>query len=144
MNNEYDKDFHAWAFNQAHLVRTGKLEQLDIANIAEELESMGRREKNELVSRLTLLFHHLLKWQFQPERQSRSWKLTIQHQRSSLADLLEDNPSLKAELHTSVGKAYRRGLRDVSKETEIKASTFPVKPPWTLEQTLDEDYWPEV
>src|ERR1700748_2323834 len=90
-NSLYDRDFYAWANQQAALLRAGRLAEADIKNIAEEIESMGRSEKRELVSGLTTLLQHLLKWQFQPGRQSTSWRLSIEKQ---LEDHMKDNPSL--------------------------------------------------
>ena len=78
----YDQDFYAWANQQAALLRSGRLTEADIANIAEEIESMGRSEKRELVNRLTVSFCTLLKWQFQPGRRSISWRLTVENSRA--------------------------------------------------------------
>ncbi len=97
-NANYDRDFYAWANEQAALLREGKLAQADIEHIAEEIESMGRTEKRELVSRLTVLLLHLLKWRFQSEMRGKSWRLSIQGQRYQISDHMADNPSLKAKL----------------------------------------------
>ena len=91
-NSLYDRDFYAWANEQAALLRAGKLTEADIENIAEEIESMGRSEKRELVSRLTILLQHLLKWQFQPGRHSTSWRLSIENTRLQLEDHLRRQP----------------------------------------------------
>src|SRR5580698_7276634 len=95
-NTLYDQDFFAWAQEQAELLRAGRLSEADIGHIAEEIESMGRAEKRELVNRLIVLLHHLLKWQFQPDRRGASWEATILVQRHALERHLEDNPSLKS------------------------------------------------
>ena len=97
-NDLYDRDFYAWANEQAALLRAGKLSDADVANIAEEIESMGRSEKRELVSRLVVLLLHLLKWQYQPARRGRSWQVTIENTRDELDRHMIDNPSLKAKL----------------------------------------------
>ncbi len=94
----YDQDFYAWANEQAGLLRAGRLSEADIEHIAEEIESMGKSEKRELVSRLTVLLLHLLKWQHQPAFRSKSWRLTLEEQRDRLEDHLADNPSLKSSL----------------------------------------------
>src|ERR1700679_1879709 len=99
----YDEDFYAWANEQAALLRSGKLASADIENIAEEIESMGKGEKRELISRLTVLLSHLLKWQFQPNLQGPSWKATIRVQRRDLSRHMTDNPSLKTKLPEAVG-----------------------------------------
>jgi len=85
-NSTYDADFYAWANEQAALLRAGRLSDADIANIAEEIESMGRSEKRALLSRLTVLLLHPLKWRFQPDRRSRSWEVSIANTRDDLTD----------------------------------------------------------
>ena len=104
----YDQDFYAWANEQAALLRAGKLAAADIEHIAEEIESMGKAEKRELVSRLTVLLLHLLKWQFQPDRRGSSWDATITVQRDDITDHLRDNPSLKAKIGAAITDAYRK------------------------------------
>lgn len=91
----YEQDFYAWANRNAQLIRAGKLSEIDVENIAEELEGMGRSEKRAFINRLAILLAHLLKWHFQPALRSRSWQYTIRAQRDQLYDLLEDSPSLK-------------------------------------------------
>ena len=139
----YDRDFYAWANEQAALLRAGKLANADIAHIAEEIESMGRTEKRELVSRLTVLLMHLLKWRFQPERQSRSWAATIRNQRLDVADHLVDNPSLKARLARSLAAAYERARNSAAAETDLAESLFPLECPWSFDQIMDAEFWPE-
>lgn len=91
----HQQDFYAWTLQQAQILKSGQFAKLDIAHLVEELESMSATEKRELISRLEILLMHLLKWQFQPAFQSRSWLLTIKEQRLQLEDHLQDNPSLK-------------------------------------------------
>lgn len=134
MSDLYDRDFYAWANQQAMLLRAGQLSDADIANIAEEIESMGRSEKRELVSRLNVLLLHLLKWQFQPERRSRSWEVSIANTRDELAEHLADNPSLKSILSEAIGTAYRRARRSAS--TGLPESAFPVTSLWTFDEAM--------
>jgi hypothetical protein len=94
----HKSDFYAWTQEQAHLLKTGQLYQIDRHNIAEELQDMGRSEKRQLESRLEILIVHLLKWQFQPSLRSRSWQLTIKEQRLRLELLMQENPSLRSHL----------------------------------------------
>jgi len=136
MSDLYDRDFYAWANEQAGLLRSGNLSSADIANIAEEIESLGRSEKRELVSRLTVLLQHLLKWQFQPGRRSRSWELSITNSRDDLIDHLGENPSLKATLPEVMTTAYRRAHRNAEQDTGLPAETFPADCPWTFEQAM--------
>ena len=101
-NALYERDFYAWANEQAALLRAGKLDRADIDNIAEAIESMGRSEQRTLVSRMSVLLLHLLKWRYQPAFRGTSWRLTIMEQRYRLADRLRDNPSLKSQLDSAV------------------------------------------
>src|SRR5271154_4788626 len=94
-DNDYDRDFYAWANQQAALLRAGMLGQADIEHIAQEIESMGRTEKRELVGRLRVLLLHLLKWRFQPTGRGSSWEASIRVQRLDLTEHMKDNPSLK-------------------------------------------------
>jgi hypothetical protein len=138
----YEQDFFAWANEQAALLRAGDLSKADIEHIAEEIESMGKTEKRELVNRLAVLLLHLLKWQFQPAMRGNSWRLSIEEQRYRLADHLADNPSLKAILPESVKNAYRLGLLEAERETGLARNTFPALCPWTFDQLVAEDFWP--
>jgi len=139
----YDHDFYAWSQEQAKLLRAGKLSEADLEHIAEEIESMGKSEKRELVSRLTILLLHLLKWQFQPVWRGASWRLSIANTRDALADHLADNPSLRSELEASVGTAYRRARRGATLETGFNETTFPTTCPWSFDQMMAENFWPE-
>ncbi len=139
----YDLDFYAWANEQATLLRSGRLTEADIEHVAEEIESMGKCEKRELVSRLTILLLHLLKWQFQPVRRGASWRLSIATTRDAIGDHLGDNPSLRAEIDGSLALAYRRASRDAALETGLERETFPAACPWSFAQMVAEDFWPQ-
>ncbi len=139
----YDKDFYAWSREQAALLREGRLGQADIEHIAEEIESMGKTEKRELVSRLTVLLLHLLKWRFQPDFRGASWRLSVEEQRLQIALHLADNPSLKALRSAALADAYRLAVIGARRETGLSASTFPQTCPWTFEQAVDAEFWPE-
>ena len=140
---QYETDFYGWTNQQATLLRAGKLLEADIAHIAEEIEDMGENLKRELGSRLEILFIHLLKWQYQPGHHGNSWRYTIDEQRAKLVDYLEDNPSLKSQLPEAVERGYRYAVRGAAKETGLPKNTFPEPCPWTYEQALNEDFWPE-
>ena len=115
---EYQRDFYGWLMTNAQLLRQGRFVELDAEHLAEELESMDRSEKRAMVSRLTILLVHLLKWQFQPARQSKSWRNTLTVQRIDVLDLLEDSPSLRPELQTVIAKAYDKAKLLAEEETE--------------------------
>ena len=136
MSDLYDRDFYAWANEQAALLRAGRLSAADIAHIAEEIESMGRSEKRELTSRLAMLLAHLLKWRFQPERRGRSWQATIREQRSEVADVLADIPSLGARLDELLPNAYGKAVQIAIRETDLPEETFPAICPWSFEQAM--------
>ncbi len=139
----YETDFFAWSLEQADLLRSGKLSDADIENIAEEIASMGRTEKRELVSRLAVLLTHLLKWRFQPEKRGASWEASIRVQRNRLIDHLDDNPSLKPLLPQALANAYRDARLEAAAETGLAIVTFPGDCPWSGEQALNGEFWPE-
>jgi len=88
----YETDFYSWTQEQARLLRIGNLSMLDMDNILEEIEAMGRSEKRNLVSRLSVLLAHLIKWQHQPDRRGKSWSLLRAHQRIAINKLLKESP----------------------------------------------------
>lgn len=139
----HEHDFYAWTKQQADILKSGLFSSLDVSYLVEELENMGASEKRELNHRLTLLLGHLLKWVYQPERRGNSWLATIEAQRLELADLLEDNPSLKYQLDQQFEKAYVKAVLFAVKETNLPKTTFPKESPFTLEQVLDRSYLPE-
>lgn len=141
--NLYETDFYAWANEQAALLRAGKLSAADIQNIAEEIESMGKTEKRELLSRLTVLLLHLLKWRYQPARRGVSWEAMIGNQRLDVTDHLADNPSLKARIDEALAAAYLRARNSAAAETGFALETFPLDCPWRFDQVIDASFWPE-
>lgn len=142
METQYERDFYAWSMEQAGLLRAGRLSEADIAHIAEEIESMGKSEKRELVNRLTIVLVHLLKWQHQPVLRGNSWRLTVEEQRDQIEDHLADNPSLKATLDGVIVAAYRRAILGAARETGMDRDVFPVICPWRFEQIMDQGFWP--
>jgi len=138
----YERDFYAWANEQAEMLRAGKFSEADIEHIAEEIESMGKTEKRELANRLTVLLSHLLKWQYQPGRRGASWEVTIINQRLDIATHLQDNPSLKSRLSEAIADAYRKARGEAYAETGLSKETFPVACPWSFEQMMAENFWP--
>ena len=141
-NPQYQEDFYAWALNSAKLLRQGKFKEIDVEHIAEEMESMGGRDKRELINRFSVLIMHLLKWQFQPDRRCNSWKYTIKEQRIQIVDLLEESPSLKNELKEKFDHAYRKAIVSAVAETGISESSFPAECEYKLEDCLRDDFFP--
>ena len=141
--DHYDRDFYAWANRQAALLRAGKVAEADLAHIAEEIESMGRTEKRDLVSRLTVLLLHLLKWRFQPNLRCRSWRLSVAEQRLQVTSHLADNPSLRSVMAAAIAEAYRVALLAAQRETGLDADVFPATCPWSFDEIVDDAFWPD-
>jgi C4-dicarboxylate-specific signal transduction histidine kinase len=126
----YEGDYAGWLHHQAMLLRAGQMHLVDRAWIAEELEDLGKNEYRRLESSLRLILMHLLKWDYQPERRSRSWSVSINNQRRQLARQLEESPSLKARLAEATTEAYRDARGEASIETDLAITTFPVECPY--------------
>lgn len=143
MGTLYEDDIIAWAEQQAALLRRGLWSQLDIDNIAEEIEDVGKSEKRELQSRLSILTSHLLKWKFQPTRRTHSWQSTIREQRAAIRQDIKKMPSLKSLMRNShwLAGMYRRALVDTYAETSLPA--LPNESPWTITEILTEEFFPE-
>ncbi|MGD1901610.1 MAG: DUF29 domain-containing protein [Geitlerinemataceae cyanobacterium] len=137
MNDDYNRDFYAWTQSQGAYLRRRDARNIDWENLAEEIEAMGRQERRKLMNRLRLLLGHLLKWQYRPDRRSRSWEATIAIQPKDIADLLKDNPSLKSFLDEAFVAGYERGLLLAIGETDLPAETFPIEPPSDFEYALN-------
>jgi Domain of unknown function DUF29 len=131
----YEKDFCKWTHSQASLLRKGELEKIDVLNLIEEIESLGRNDRRSLRSYLVVLLMHLLKQQYQSERKTslNSWQSSILNSTREIIFLLEDSPSLRLELINIYNKAYERARKDASIETGLKLETFPEECPWTVE-----------
>ena len=116
----HDEDFYAWTQEQARLLRSGEFTQLDIENVAEELEGMGRSDKRALESRLEVLLMHLLKWRVQIEHRSGSWSATIRDQRRRIQKLLRDSPSLRPEVAQLVPETYEGDAGEPPKKRDCQ------------------------
>lgn len=138
----YQEDYYGWLQENAQLIREKRFSEIDVDNIVEELESMGKSEKRELSSHLTILLMHLLKWQYQTVKRSTSWRNTIAVQRIDIRELLEDSPSLKSEILDKIATAYKKAKLAAEIETGIEKQNFPAECPFSLEQILDEEFLP--
>ncbi len=138
----YEDDFYRWCMDQSAMIRAGRIEDVDLAHLAEEVEDMGGRDRREMTSRLVVLLMHLLKQAYQPRRRSRSWTATIVLQRSEIAGIFEQSPSLKAKARSELSKAYRTARQAAIAETGLSATAFPDICPWTVEQILDGSFLP--
>ena len=139
----YETDFYSWTQQQAGLLRQGRLGELDVVNILEEIEGMGRSEQRQLSHRLDVLLMHLLKWQYQPGHRSSSWEGSIKEQRLRIKKLLKENPGLKPKIPDTLGEAYEAALITAFKETGLSESTFPNLCPWNFDDVMDSNFWPE-
>jgi hypothetical protein len=117
-------------------------EQIDLPNIIEEIESLGKQQRQELRNRLSVLIGHLLKWQHQPQQHSCSWLSTLRIRRLDINDLLEENPSLKPYIEEALRKAYLRGVELAVRETDLPNSTFPIDCSYSLEEILSDSFYP--
>jgi Domain of unknown function DUF29 len=136
----YDRDFYAWTQETAELICRGEWEAVDREHVAEEIADMGKRDKREVRSRMTVLLLHLLKWQAQPElRDKSSWRATIVEQQDQLELLFEDSPSLYRAAEDELALIYGRAVKRAAKETGLGVGAFPKECPFTLEQVLGMD-----
>lgn len=142
LKHEYEQDFYEWTMHNAALIRQGKFSQVDIENVAEEIESMGKSDKRELISRLGVLIAHLLKWEFQPKRRTNSWRAIIKVQRLRVKKLLGESPSLKHELESKLADAYQLAIMIAAEETHIPEIDFPNKCPYDFAQCMRENFFP--
>ena len=138
----YQDDYYGWALQQATLLRARRFAELDLENLAEEIDGLARAEARELRSRYATLLSHLLKWEFQPERRSHSWAATIARERDAIPDHLDENPGLKPRQAELFARAYRGARADAAAETNLPLTRFPTACPYTPDQSISEDFWP--
>lgn len=145
MGIAYEKDIIAWANEQASFIRAGRFELLDLEHLAEEIEDVGKSEQRELENRMAVLLAHLLKWQYQPARRGASWEKTIKVQRTQVNRRIQKTPSFKHTLQDTEWweDTWGDAITQASKETGIELTVFPESCPWTSEQILDQDFFPE-
>jgi len=143
----YEKDFYQWTQQTAQAIRQNKFHEIDIHHLAEEIESMGASERSQLENRLAVLIAHLLKYHYLAQwrvENGRGWEATIKEQRHKLKRLLKHNPSLKPYLNTLFTEEdiYRDGYLKAIAETNLNYDAFPEQCPYSLEQMMDETFFP--
>ena len=136
----YERDLYAWVQEQVKLLRAGRLDEIDADNIAEEISDVGSNEYDKLESALRVLLAHMLKWDHQPEKRTRSWENTIDVQRHHALRQLRKNPSLKSRIEEAVGDAYYDARRMASTETEFEVDRFPETCPFDWEAILNRPF----
>jgi len=143
MRTNYESDVVAWAKEQAQLIRSGRLDLLDLEHIAEEIEDVGKSEQRELANRMAVLLAHLLKWEYQPFRRGSGWQSTIRTQRSGITRRIHKTPSLKSSLNDLdwLADAWADGRTMASQETDIDFDTFPEICPWSIESEILNENW---
>lgn len=139
----YETDFYAWTQEQVDVLKTEQWDRLDANNLIEEIETLGRKERQELRNRLGVLLGHLLKWQFQAQKRSSSWLSTIREQRIQIKLLLQDSPSLKPYLNEIFLAAYELGLALALRETQLGERVFPEECPYSPEEIMNPEFLPE-
>ena len=137
---DYMRDFYSWLMEQARLIREGRWDAVDRDNLAEEIESLGREQFNKLESALRVLLIHILKWDHQPERRSRSWVLSIGAQRLEIEDVLADNPGLRPRIAEALARGYRKARIEAAKETELDETRFPDACPYSFDDITTQQF----
>ncbi len=140
----YEDDAYTWALQQAALLRAGRLDTLDITNLADEIADVAGREYDKLESALVRVIQHLLRWDHQPERRTRSWVLSIKEHRRRASYQLGDHPGLKSILHQAIERAYQTGRSAALSETDLPDAAIPGSNPYSWDDIMNRDIvWPE-
>lgn len=140
-NHLYAQDYHLWLEHTAYLLKNKQFSELELENLITEIESMGRSEKNALKSNLRVLLMHLLKYKFQPQNRSNSWLYTIYEHRQRLQDAFSDSPSLKNYYMEVFAQCYHHARQEASIETGLPLSIFPQESPFSVDETLDSEFF---
>lgn len=136
----YQTDLYAWSLEQARLLREGRLDEVDAENVAEEIQDVGRNEYDKLESALRVLLTHMLKWDHQPERRSRSWENTIREHRYRTERQLRENPSLKSRRDEAVREGYWSARLEASSATDMDVDRFADTCPYSWEEIMGREY----
>ncbi|MBD1890233.1 DUF29 domain-containing protein [Coleofasciculus sp. FACHB-SPT9] len=139
----YETDYLKWIQTTVEKLRVGDYPNIEWENLIEEIEDMGRSERRSLKSNLIIVLTHLLKWQFQPEKRSGSWKGSIVEHRRRIREALKDSPSLKPYLEEVFAESYADAVEQASAETELLLEIFPQLCPYTSTKVLDSNFLPE-
>jgi len=133
-------DLYTWVQEQVALLRAGRVDALDLDNIAEELSDVGSEQYDKLESAIEVLLAHALKWDHQPERRSRSWSLTIAEQRVRIDRQVRKNPGLKSRIAEAVNEGYRVGRIRAAREMKRSPETLPVDCPYSWDEILNRPF----
>lgn len=141
----YEEDFYGWLQETVNFLKQRRFQELDLDNLIEEIETMGRSEKRELESRLTRIIEHLLKliyWKAEKEYNAQGWRITIIEQRRQIQRLLKDSPSLKRLLSETWLDCYQAAREDTLNKYQLPSELLPIEAPFSLEEILNSDYLP--
>jgi len=140
----YHHDLYSWAVEQAALLRAGKIGDADAPNIAEELDDVGNGQYDKLESALRVILLHLLEWDHQPKRRSRSWCASIKVQRNQVQKVLRKNPGLKPLVADAVSEAYLDARVEAAAQTKLREKSFPDKCPYMWDNIIARPIdWPD-
>ncbi|MEB3230174.1 MAG: DUF29 domain-containing protein [Leptolyngbyaceae bacterium] len=143
MREQYGDDFSGWITQTVQLLRDERWQDIDVPNLIEEVEALGKRDRRGIASQLTRLLLHLLKWQYQPQRRSDSWLDSITDARTQIELAIEDSPSLRNYPGEQLARSYERARRQAAQQTNMELSVFPVICPYAIELVLSENWLPE-
>ncbi|TVP63932.1 MAG: DUF29 domain-containing protein [Nodularia sp. (in: Bacteria)] len=138
----YEQDYHLWLERMAFLLTNKRLSELDLDNLIQEIESMGKSEKNALRSNLRVLLMHLLKYKFQSQKRSNSWLYTIYEHRLRLQESFLESPSLKGYFMEVLAMCYQNARTEAAIETGLPHAIFPAECPFSVDEILDADFFP--
>jgi hypothetical protein len=139
----YDRDFFEWTTQVARLLREGRFTEVDVEHLAEEIEDVGKRDKRGVEGHLRIVLLHLLKWQGQSQKRSRSWRASIRTHRIALSKLFKDSPSLRRHDREVLGDVFAEAVGVAMDETGLPRECFPAQCPYTFEQIMNFDFLPE-
>lgn len=139
----YERDFALWVEEQARLLEARRFDELDLPNLIDEVEDLSRSQKRAIRSNLTVVLLRLLKWQYQPEKRSGSWRDSIREHRHRIAQECRDSPSLRSYPRDVFGEVYAHARLRAADQTGLRPETFPGESPFTVERALDPDFLPE-
>jgi Domain of unknown function DUF29 len=138
----YEQDFLLWLESTTELLRQQNFNELDLENLIEEMEDMGKSNKSAMRSNLMIVLLHLLKWKYQPDKRSNSWKSSIREHRIRIEEDFEDSPSLKNYSLEIVTKSYQNARKLAADQTGLDLAVFPTESPFSLTQILDPEFLP--
>lgn len=142
----YERDYVAWADEQALLLEQERFSELDLIHLIEEVKDLGRRERDAIESQLIRLFLHLIKWQYQPDKRSSSWEISIKDARRQIARLRKKYPVLTKHLYSEnvLYECYSYAVEEAADETKIPLQNLPLDNPYSIEDVLNPDFFPQL